>query len=122
MKQVKKDEYREKRIDMEILVDAYDEEERAMGWYYYLSETIRFPFKATVIYTRHKSPLQKDDIVEVLGMAPEDECMRDMLVDVYWDGEDITVPLAQLQGLDIDDDSREAMKDWHYWVGRWYGF
>ena len=28
-----KDEVREERIDMEIVVDAYDEDERAMGWY-----------------------------------------------------------------------------------------
>jgi hypothetical protein len=26
----------ENRIEMEIVVDAYDESERAMGWYYFL--------------------------------------------------------------------------------------
>jgi Calcium binding len=30
---VKKDDAREHRIDMEVIVDAYDEQERAMGWY-----------------------------------------------------------------------------------------
>ncbi|MDX2255539.1 MAG: calcium-binding protein, partial [Pseudanabaenaceae cyanobacterium bins.39] len=30
------DPIREHRIDYEIIVDAYDEAERAMGWYYYL--------------------------------------------------------------------------------------
>src|SRR4051794_23405584 len=30
-----KDEVREERIDMEIVVDAYGEEERAMGWHCY---------------------------------------------------------------------------------------
>jgi len=34
------DPEREKRIDMEIVVDAYNQQERAMGWYYYL-EPIR---------------------------------------------------------------------------------
>lgn len=28
-----KDEERERRIAMEIIVDAYDEEEQAMGWW-----------------------------------------------------------------------------------------
>src|SRR4051794_34624422 len=31
-----KDEEREERITMEIVVDAYNEDERAMGWYCYL--------------------------------------------------------------------------------------
>lgn len=31
---------REHRISMEIVVDAYDSGERAMGWYYYLQDTI----------------------------------------------------------------------------------
>jgi hypothetical protein len=34
----KKDEIREERIDMEVVVDAYDSGERAMGWYYYLED------------------------------------------------------------------------------------
>ena len=38
MAYVKKDGVREERINMEIVVDAYDEEERAMGWYYYLAD------------------------------------------------------------------------------------
>ena len=44
MPKVKKDNVRENRIIDEIIVDAYDAEEQAMGWYYYLEETITFPF------------------------------------------------------------------------------
>ena len=36
MSSVEYDERREERIEMEIIVDAYNEEEQAMGWYYYL--------------------------------------------------------------------------------------
>ena len=36
MSKVRKDEVRENRIIMEIVVDAYGSEEQAMGWYYYL--------------------------------------------------------------------------------------
>jgi hypothetical protein len=36
MTKIKKDRIREHRIDMEIIVDAHDEVERAMGWYYHL--------------------------------------------------------------------------------------
>ncbi len=34
MSNVEYDDSREKRIEMEIIVDAYNEEEQAMGWYY----------------------------------------------------------------------------------------
>jgi len=41
-----KDEVREERIVMEVVVDAYGRSERAMGWYYYLDGKMKFPFKA----------------------------------------------------------------------------
>ena len=31
---------------MEIVVDAYDSEEQAMGWYSYLEDNLQFPFQA----------------------------------------------------------------------------
>lgn len=46
MSKLERDENREERIDMEAVVDAYGEEERAIGWYYYLAENMNFPFQA----------------------------------------------------------------------------
>ncbi|MDB5056583.1 MAG: hypothetical protein JWO59_55 [Chloroflexi bacterium] len=42
----KLEEERDARIDMTILVDSYDEEERAMAWYTYLAGALAFPFAA----------------------------------------------------------------------------
>jgi hypothetical protein len=39
----------ENRIEIEIVVDAYDESERAMGWYYCLQDNLAMPFKAECI-------------------------------------------------------------------------
>ena len=36
----------EDRIEMQIIVDTYDESEAAMSWHCYLQDTITFPFKA----------------------------------------------------------------------------
>ena len=69
-----KDEIREQRIDMEAVVDAYDSAERAMGWYYYLDGKMKVPFKARCRSARSISVLKVKDEVEVLGMAPEEEC------------------------------------------------
>lgn len=38
----RKDPVREDRITMEIVVDAYGSDERAMGWYYYLEDKLNF--------------------------------------------------------------------------------
>jgi hypothetical protein len=122
MARVKKDEVREERITMEIIVDAYDEEERAMGWYYYLEEALAFPFKAKCILERPTSPLEEGQIVEVQGMASEEACLHEMFVEIQWQQRQLAVPLAQLEPVTVDDDTQEAIDDWHYWVGRGYQF
>jgi hypothetical protein len=55
-KEIPEDTIREKRIDYEIVVDAYDELERALGWYYYLDEKLSYPFSAKCILERATSP------------------------------------------------------------------
>jgi Calcium binding len=119
---VKKDDAREHRIDMKVIVDAYDEQERAMGWYYYLQDKIVFPFQARCITEKRSSPLQQGEVVEVTGMAPEKDNEHDMLVDVQWQGRRLAVPLSQLEGIDVDEATQEAIGDWHYWVARGYEF
>jgi hypothetical protein len=41
---VERDEERKDRIHMEAIVDAYDPEEQAMGWYAYLDDKLNFPY------------------------------------------------------------------------------
>jgi Calcium binding len=43
MKRPSRDEEREQRITMEIVVDAYTPEEQAMGWYYSLEGPAALP-------------------------------------------------------------------------------
>ena len=102
--------------------DAYGEEEQALGWYYYLEEHLAFPFRARCIAERRVSPLKRGEVVEVTGMAPEDDCMHEMFVIVRWQRRAFGVPLAQLEGVSVDDQTREAIEDWHYWVARGYQF
>jgi hypothetical protein len=121
MSQVSTDEAREERITMEIIVDAYGPEEQALGWYYYLEEKLQFPFTARCIVERATSPLRVGDEVEVLGMASEEVCEHEMFVMARW-GQDRTlaVPLAQLIGVNVDEETEQAIGDWHYWIARGY--
>ena len=92
--ETKEDKEREERIAMEIVVDAYDEEERAMGWYYYLDDTLGFPFRARCLGKRSTSPLKKGDEVEVTGLADAEECEREMFVTIRWERRKLDVPLS----------------------------
>lgn len=122
MSEVEQDNAREERIKMEVIVDAYDEQERAMGWYYYLEDRLSFPFPAKWI-SRNRPNARK---VTVLKMSSEDDCSNNMFVEVlYREGELEDVFLAQLsdiQPLDPDSTTEEAIGDWHYWFERGYKF
>ena len=117
-----KDEAREERIHMEIIVDAYGPEEQAISWYNYLDDTLQFPFSARCIVRRAASPLESGDEVEVVGMAPEEECEHEMFVLIRWDSRQLAVPLMQLEGIDVDEETQQAIEDWHYWVNSGYEF
>ena len=115
------DEEREERIIMEIVVDAYDPEEQAMGWYYYLMDTIEFPFSAVCCERRSISPLKIHEKVDVGGMANEGECEKEMFVTIRWGKNEMAVPLSQLMPTNsVSEATQEAVVDWHYWVKRGY--
>jgi hypothetical protein len=121
--EVKRNEEREERITMEIIVDAYNQEERAMGWYYYLESRLEFPFTASCVAKRAISPLQIKDEVDVIGMAHERECQYEMFVTIRWDKEGLAVPLEQLKPITYTDKQTiQAVEDWHYWRKMGYTF
>ncbi|MHC4509035.1 MAG: calcium-binding protein [Planctomycetota bacterium] len=121
MAKTRKNAERENRISEDIIVDAYGLQEQAMGWYYYLEDKLLFPFTATCVAQRAVSPLRKGDEVEVLGMAPEEECQHEMFVMMRWERRGLAVPLSQVRPItEADEDTREAVGDWHYWVAQGY--
>ncbi len=124
MSRLEADETTEHRIHMEIVVDCYGEEEQAMGWYCYLDDKLTFPFLARCIAKRAISPLREGDEVDVLEMAPQEECEREMFVVMRWERDGLAIPLSQLEVLHAEDDgeTEEAVSDWLYWTNRGYRF
>ncbi len=74
------------------------------------------------MHVEAKSPLQVGEEVVVLNMAPENECLDSMRVQVEWQRRKFAVPLAQLQPIEADESTQSAMDDWLYWVERGYLF
>ncbi len=93
-----------------------------MGWYYYLEGKLRFPFTATCIKRRATSPFKIGESLSVTGLAPEQDCMSEIIVITKYHGRALGVPLAQLRPRKVDAATKEAIEDWHYWVAMGYHY
>jgi len=117
-----KDSAREERIFMEAIADANSPEEQAMGWYYYLDDKVSFPFSAECISVDMRTPLEFGERVIVSQMAGEENCEHDMYVEISWKGKALAIPLSLIKPLNADEDTVEAIGDWHYWKNQGYTF
>jgi calcium binding protein len=43
-----------------------------------------------------------------------------MFVLIRWERRTLAVPLAQLEGIAVEEQTRQAIQDWHYWVAQGY--
>ena len=121
MTRIERDEERENRIHNEAMVDAYGAEERAMSWYYYLTDTIAFPFQAKCNQELRKSPLRLDEVATVVDMISDDDSYE-MLAEIEFKGRTMGVPLHQLEPIVVDEGTRQVIEDWQYWIARGYQF
>ena len=106
---------------MEIIVDCYNEYETWSGWWYYVDDKLSFPFQAECVRARRGSPLKVRERVTVTGMLDNDEApesLPEMHVMIEWQGRTLAIPLAQLVGIGVDQNTAEAIADWHYWVAQ----
>ena len=60
------------------------------------------------------------DLVEVVGMASEEECQHEMFVLIRWERRALAVPLVQLEGVTVDEQTLQVIEDWQYWVAQGY--
>jgi hypothetical protein len=114
------DENRKDRIEDEVIVDCYDEYEVAMGWFYYLHDNLKLPFKASIVGDIKINSIQKGDIVIVTEFINSDEdnvSIEDFIATVGIEkGEHIyDVPLENIKGIDCNNDTFNAIEDWRYW-------
>lgn len=113
-----RDEQRDERIEMEIIVDAYTQDEQAMGWHIYLEETMDFSFEARCIEEQDVSPLEEGETVRVVGKPSSEPSLRQQFVTIEWMDRELGVPLSQLEPVEASSDTEQAVADWHYWLDR----
>jgi hypothetical protein len=94
-KRIHEDKIREDRILFDIVVDAYKETERAMGWYCYLQDCLQIPF-AAIWRSAPSAPMPATQIPDGLKV------------------EQLIVPLGQLECQSLNEETCQAVADWHY--------
>jgi hypothetical protein len=123
MAKPKIDKVREERIATEIVVDSCNEAERFGGWFCHLEEKLEFPFRARCVTGREVSPLKKGEEVEVIGMLDEGwDNPSEIFVRINRRRRKLGVPLAQLEGIEVGNQTAEAIADWRYWIAQGYCF
>jgi hypothetical protein len=117
------DQAREERIEIEIVVDCYNESERYSAWICYLEDKLEFPFRARCVAARKSSPLKSGEKVEIVSVLDEDcDEPSEIFVQARWQGRELGLPLAQLEGIGVSNQTAEAIADWHYWRAHGYSF
>ncbi|MEM9886813.1 MAG: calcium-binding protein [Bacteroidota bacterium] len=110
----KKDPARNHRIHSEIVVDAYDEGEVNMSWYYYLEENLRMPFKA-YIKTEFRNGNRGTVLTEVVKIKSDPE--EELLLGGFFSH---STAMSKFKISDIDkileaEDHLEMLNDWLYY-------
>jgi len=49
-----------------------------------------------------------------------DDDRYEMLAEIKFIGRTMGVPLYQLEPIDVDEETRQVIEDWHYWIARGY--
>jgi hypothetical protein len=122
------DEYYREKIDMEIIVDCYNDEEISWGWEAYMEDRLIFPFKAKIIGDSCEIPV--GEIVTVTDMLEDFEIVgsvwwlkdqADVInkVEVQWNNEDFYIGIDDLKPLDKDIPTLESIKSWNFWLEKY---
>lgn len=112
------DDDRDHRIEREIVADADTPTEQAAAWQAYLRDTLEFPFEARCTVERQSSPLDEGERLRVVGLSSLEPSLTQMFVTVVSGGREFAVPLSQLEPVEAESDTEEAVADWHYWLER----
>jgi Calcium binding len=108
-------------IDFDIVVDAKDDEDIYMGWYYFMVETLEFPFKAIAIIKKRNGTTEERtvEVVEDATDAERFKCQA-YYVNVDYEGVLMKVEIADLKPINASEETLKAITVWKYWKDKGY--
>lgn len=105
----------QERIDYEIIVDCYDEDEANYGWEIFMLENINYPFEAEyqVKFANGKREWQT---VKVVGEAIKGDYQGgDWYVEIEVNGMLTMANLNSLRKIQADEETDETLQIWNYY-------
>lgn len=105
------------QIDYEIIVDAHDDIEMSMGWYYTFEERLVFPFTATA-QLKKKGGGVESKRVKIVGLHSDEEGFTEKEFQLEMEQGDYVVPIeySKLSEIEADDETLEMFQIWDFWV------
>lgn len=109
------DEEMKDKIYNEIIVDAYDEYEQSMGWYYFFEETLEFPFTATA-HLKKRDGATESKRVKITGIVSKEEDFRSDDFNLEMEQGQYLRPVAYsaLSDIKASEETLEAFQIWEY--------
>jgi hypothetical protein len=97
--------------------------ERCSAWICDLEDELEFPFRTRCVAARKSSRLKSGEKVEIVSMLDENcDEPSEIFVQARWQGRELGLPLAQLEGIGVSNQTAEAIAAWHYWRAHGYSF
>ncbi len=108
-------------IEEEITVDANGDDEVYMGWYYFMSETLEFPFKAVASIKKRNGTTEERtvDVIEDATNGDRFKCQA-YYVNIDYEGVLMKVEVADLKPVNASDETLKAITVWKYWLAKGY--
>ncbi|MBL7817499.1 MAG: hypothetical protein JNL70_21010 [Saprospiraceae bacterium] len=109
---------REHRIHYEIIVDAYDEYEEAMGWYYYFADNLEFPMEAKA-QLRLRGGKTEEKTVKIVEVDPKSEDSLTLRLGITEGKSDRVQYISpeDIVSINTTEENLEILNDWLYWNG-----
>jgi hypothetical protein len=107
-------EERKKIIQNEIIVDAYDDGEVNMSWYYYFAENLEFPISAVAKLKRRNGEVEEEEIMLVeINTEIEGELMFGFVLTMK--GYVFPISLKNMVSVDTTNKQKEMFNNWLFW-------
>ncbi len=102
-------------IEDEIVVDANGDDEVYIGWYYFMVESLEFPFKA-IATIKKRNGITEEHTVEVVEDATDGERFKcqAFYVNVDYEGVMMKVEVADLKPINASEETLKAITVWQY--------
>ncbi len=109
----------QQKIDYEIIVDCHDEIEVSMGWYYFMEEAIKFPFRAVAGIKKRDGSIEKKEVT-ITGLASDEEGFmnNDFDLEMEQSGYIANIAFSKLNSIKASSVTLEAFKIWNYWIAK----